>query len=395
MTIQRSIQLPLFEALASEGGKARPRDIYEKVAEAAHIDPSVRNETKSCADGKSYRVFEQQVRWARQTAVAEGLIAGDRGVWELTDAAYTKLGRINRGKAIMIYRTSDGIALWAHAEDAASHIEEGSARLVLTSPPYPVIKRAYGRFTVPEWLDWMRHLMSVWKSLITADGTIAINVMDVFRQGTPILDPYVERFTLSAIDDVGLNLAGRMMWHSPTKLGNIQWTAKQKVYPKNTLEHILLFSKSDKPSWDISRMDRGEYAAGTIRQRDAEIARGKRKRPSGLNLNGEAFEIGEGPLPGNLIVSGGASGNDAYSRRARAAGEDAHPARFPAAIPRKVIQLTTAAGDTVYDPMAGSNTAGHVASELGRRWISSDPMLAYVRGSGRRFEHREDFRSAI
>ena len=174
MSLQRAIQLPLFEALASEGGRARPRDVYDKVAEGVGVDPSARGETRECGDGQSYRVFEQQVRWARQTAVAEGLIAGGRGVWELTDAAFTKLGRINRGKAILIYTTSDGFALWAHAEDAASHIEEGSVRLVMTSPPYPVIKRAYGRFTVAEWLNWMRHLMSIWKMLIAPDGTLSL-----------------------------------------------------------------------------------------------------------------------------------------------------------------------------------------------------------------------------
>jgi site-specific DNA-methyltransferase (cytosine-N4-specific) len=238
----------------------------------------------------------------------------------------------------------------------------------------------------------MRHLMVIWKNLISATGTIAINVMDVFEKGSPTLSPYVERFTLSAIDDVGLHLAGRMIWHSPTKLGNIEWTSKRKVHPKNQLEHVLLFSKTASPAWDITRMDRKAYAAGTVRQEAAEVARGRRVRPSGLNLNGAAFKLGDGPLPGNIIVSGGATGSDIYSRRARAAGADRHPARFPEALPRQVIQLATDVGDVCYDPMAGSNTTGKVASELGRRFISSDPMLEYVRGSALRFDQRSDFR---
>lgn len=392
MSIQKAIQLPLFETLAEAGGRAPPSEVYERVAAAIGIDETSRQQTKSCGDGQKYRVFDQQVRWVRQTAVMEGLIAGERGVWELTDAAYAKLGRIRRGAAVLIYSTGDGFALWAHAEDAARYIDDGSVQLVLTSPPYPVIKREYGRFTVPEWLDWMRDLMAIWKRLITTDGTIAVNVMDVFQQGSPTLSPYVERFTLSAIDDVGLHLAGRMMWHSPTKLGNIEWTSKRKVYPKNQLEHVLLFSKSATPAWDIRRMDRKDYAAGTVRQEAQETARGRSRRPSGLNLNGKAFRLGEGPLPSNIIVSGGATGSDTYSRRARAAGLGRHPARFPEAVPRKVIQLTTDRGDVCYDPMAGSNTTGKVASELGRRFISSDPMLEYVRGSSLRFDHRDDFR---
>jgi site-specific DNA-methyltransferase (cytosine-N4-specific) len=91
-------------------------------------------------------------------------------------------------------------------------------------------------------------------------------------------------------------------------------------------------------------------------------------------------------LPSNLVVAGGVSGNDAYSRACRAAGLEPHPARFPAILPSQIIRLATDRGDVVYDPMAGSNTVGKVAQDLGRRWISSDPMLEYVRSSELRFD---------
>ncbi|MER9768901.1 site-specific DNA-methyltransferase [Mesorhizobium sp. M0189] len=384
-SLQRMIQLPLFTALEESGGRGRPRDLYERIADTAGVGLEARAATRECADGQSYKVFQQQVRWARQTAVAEGLIAGDRGVWELTDAAYAKLGRIRRGAVVLIYSTDEGIALWAHAEDAASHIEQGSVKLVLTSPPYPVIKRAYGRLSVPEWLHWMKRLVAIWKELIADDGTIAVNLMDVFVSGTPAISPYVERFTLSAIDDVGLHLAGRMPWHSPTKLGNIEWTAKRKVQPKNSLEHVLLFSKSPNPAWDITRMDRPARAARSDRQREADAARLSTVRPSGHSINERAFmKAGAQPLPGNLIVAGG-SGGGSYATRCRAASLQPHPARFPEALPRQIILLATDVGQIVYDPMAGSNMTGKVAGELGRRWISSEPMLEYVRGSELRF----------
>lgn len=382
-SIQRAIQMPLFDALAQAGGGARPIDVYDAVAQDLGVDQAVLSETRTCGDGQSYKVFQQQVRWARQTAVADGLIAGGRGTWELTDRGYDKLGRVKRGVTILIYSTDDGIALWAHAEDAAQHIEAGLVQLVLTSPPYPVVKRAYGRFSVPEWLDWMRRLMAIWKGLIRSDGTIAVNLMDVFVSGTPTLSPYIERFTLAAVDDVGLHLAGRMAWHSPTKLGNIQWAVKEKVAPRNQLEHILLFSPSPRPAWDASRMDRP--ARSNRRPEKRQTA-----RPSGMDINESAFRPGGAPLPVNLIVAGGVSGNDAYSRRCRAAGLQPHPARFPDALPRQIIQLATDVGDVVYDPMAGSNKTGAVAAELGRRWIASEPMRQYLNGSALRFERRGD-----
>lgn len=384
-SLQRAIQLPLFEALDAAGGAARPRDVYDRVADELGIDQSARDEIRDCADGQSYKVFQQQVRWARQTAVAQGLIAGDRGVWELTGAAYSKLGKIRRGAVVLVYRTDDGLALWAHAEDAAAHVEAGSVKLVLTSPPYPVVKRAYGRFTVPQWLEWMRHLMLIWRELIDEDGTIAVNLMDVFAGGAPTLSPYVERFTLSTVDDVGLHLAGRMVWHSPSKLGNIEWTAKRRAVPRNQIEHVLLFSKTAAPCWDISRMDAPPRSARSARQRQHDAERENRPRPSGLDINEAAFGAGA-TLPVNLIVAGGASGSDRYSRRCREHGLEPHPARFPAAVPRQTILLATDRGDVVYDPMAGSNTTGQVAQELGRRWIASEPMLDYLRGSAFRFD---------
>lgn len=384
-SIQRAVQLPLLSALDYAGGAARPRDLYDRLADDLDLDQGARDEARTVGDGQSYKVFQQQVRWARQTAVLQGLIAGPRGRWELTDAGFEKLGKIRRGAVVLVYSTDDGIALWAHAEDAAECIEPGSVKLVLTSPPYPVVKRAYGRFTVAEWLHWMRRLAEIWKGLITEDGTIAVNLMDVFMGGAPVLSPYVERFTLSAIDDVGLHLAGRMMWHSPTKMGNIQWTSTRKVVPKNSLEHLLLFSKSTTPAWDITRMERGEYSARTARQRRGDDSRAREVRPSGLDINAAAFSTGLGPLPGNLIVAGGVSGNDAYSRRCRAAGIVPHPARYPEILPRQVILLASDRGDVVYDPMAGSNTTGKVAQDLGRRWIASEPMAAYLDGSQLRF----------
>lgn len=384
IALQSMIEAPLLETLQEMGGAARPKDIYDAIADKMNVDPALRDDVRHCT-GQSYRYFEHQVRWARQSAVGKGLIGGERGTWRLTDKAYARLDQQSKGVAVLIYSTKDGSAFWARAEDASAFVDKGSVNLLLTSPPYPVVDREYGRMSVPEWLDWMHHLTGIWKDLIAEDGTIAINVMDVFVPGTPMLSPYVERFLLAAIDGHGLNLAARLAWHSPTKLGSLEWTSKRRVHPKNSLEHVLLLSKSTNPAWDIDRMERPQYAQRTV------LKQGRSVRPSGLDIDEAAFARGDGPLPGNLIVAGGASGSDAYSRRCRAAGLQAHPARYPTALPRTIILMTTAPGDLCYDPMAGSNTTGQVASQLGRRFISSEAMPGYARTSAFRFDHRPDF----
>lgn len=388
--LQAALRLPLIETIDAMGGRAKPGDLYEALAEKLQLDAGARGARRASSDGREHNLFAQQVRWARQTAVVDGLISREtRGVWELTSAGrkFASLTKIKPGYVVMLYRRNDGIALCAHAEDAAGLIQGGSLDLILTSPPYPVVQRAYGRFDVQEWLVWMRELTGLWKQLLTPQGTLAVNLMDVHAAGSPNLDPYVERFTLDCIDRHGLKLAGRLPWASPTKLGHIEWTAKRKVRPRNVMEHVLLFSTSDHPTWDATRLPRRPAPARSASKLASDARRaGKIVRPSGLDLDMQAFGGGE-RIADNLITAGGASGVDAYSRRCRALGLQPHPARFPVEVPRRVILLTTDVGQTVYDPMAGSNTTGMVASQLGRRWISSEPVFDYARSSQLRFSN--------
>lgn len=394
-SLQGMLELPLLEALADHGGRARPRDLYAGLAETLNLDPAARDLTRDCAD-QSYRVFDQQVRWTRQTAVAKGLIAGERGVWELTNKGRSKLQTIARGKVVLFYCVDDGLAFLGHAEDVAGAIEPESLSLILSSPPYPGIDRSYGKFGLSEWLDWMSNLTRLWKNLLREDGTLAINLMDIYVPGTPMLSPYIERFTLDVIDRHGLHLAGRMPWISPNKLPNLEWAVKRRVAPRNAVEHVLLFSRSPNPAWDTRRLPYEPYAERSEAQRASDRNRASNRhnrRPGGYDINESAFAADKGGrIPDNLIISGGVGGASAYDRRCRAAGLNPHPARFPEALPRKVILLTTEPGQIVYDPLAGSNTTGKVALDLGRGFISSEPVLEYAASSRFRFDDRPDFR---
>lgn len=395
-SLQGMLELPLLEALQQNGGRARPKDLYAGLADTLGLAPEAREQTRDCAD-QTYRVFDQQVRWTRQTAVARGLVAGERGVWELTDAGRAKLARIERGKVVLLYSVDDGLAFLGHAEEAAGVIDPGSLSLIMTSPPYPVVNRAYGRFGLAEWMAWMSDLVGLWKDLLREDGTLAVNLMDIHVPGSPMLSPYVERFTLDAIDRHGLHLAGRMPWHSTTKLANLEWAVKRRVALKNTVEHVILLSRSPNPSWDTRRLPAEPYAERSASQKasDARRTAARRQvvRPGGYQMDEGAFGTdGEGRIPGNLLIAGGVGGGGVYADRCRKAGIIPHPARFPEALPRRVIQLATEPGQTVYDPMAGSNTTGKVALELGRRFISSEPVVDYAVSSSFRFDGRPDFR---
>ena len=59
---------------------------------------------------------------------------------------------------------------------------------------------------------------------------------------------------------------------------------------------------------------------------------------------------------------------------------------MPVEIPEFFIEFLTEPGDWVLDPFAGSNTTGAAAEASGRRWLSVDNNLGYIKGSVGRFQ---------
>lgn len=72
---------PLLEALRDLGGSASPREALDRIAQIEKVPESLRNEVLKSGQERFYN----QVHWARQYLVWEGLIeSGRRGVWSLT-----------------------------------------------------------------------------------------------------------------------------------------------------------------------------------------------------------------------------------------------------------------------------------------------------------------------
>ena len=72
---------PLLQALRDLGGSASPREALDRIAHIENVPESLRNEILKSGQERFYN----QVHWARQYLVWEGLIeSGRRGVWSLT-----------------------------------------------------------------------------------------------------------------------------------------------------------------------------------------------------------------------------------------------------------------------------------------------------------------------
>ena len=139
------LMLPLLQEIEQLGGRAKPGQLYEILAERLAVPDDVVNETKTFADGNTHKLWERRVRWARQTAVLRGLLASpERGIWELTAVGGATLGKIRPGLIFTIFETENGVALWANAEDAAAVIEKDSVQLIFCSTPYPIHRYRVG-----------------------------------------------------------------------------------------------------------------------------------------------------------------------------------------------------------------------------------------------------------
>jgi len=384
LPLQSQLMFPMLDVIARAGGSLRPGELYDRLAAAFDLSENERTATAP-AGGRTYNVWERHVRWTRQTAVLRGLIAKDtRGLWELTDHARTNLRNARPGTIVTVLETDRGVLLWARAEDAIAVIERNSVALMFCSPPYPLTKpRAYGNLPTQQWLDWMLRNCSLWRELLTSDGSLMLNLGTVWKSGEPVVNDYIERLTIALQDELSLHYLQRLEWYNRTKLAQpTQWVGVQRVRVRPATEAVLWFGTQPQVKADNRRVLR---PYGPRMQRILRDGETPRHQPGGNSVRARSYRTDHGgSIPSNVLEFT-PLGNDPYVRACRAAGLQPHPARFPRALAEFVINLTTEPDDIVADLMVGSGTTAEAAERLGRRWICADQSLTYLQTAALRF----------
>lgn len=388
---QGQLAFPLLEAIRDAGGVARPGELYDQLAAGIGLSDEERSAETRIGD-RRVNLYERQVRWTRQTCVVKGLIdGGERNRWALTDRANARLGNIVRGKIVTIFETDRGFCLWANAEDALATIERSSVEIILTSPPYPMLRpKEYQRRedrSTQKWTDWMLRLAEGWRDLLTPTGSMMINVGPVWEPGEPRQSTYIERFLIALEDQLGLYLCQHLAWESKTKLPvPLQWVGIRRVRAKCTVEPIIWVAPNPSAVRADNRRVLKPYSKGALRA-IAHPETGTHRRPSGFTFGPSSFRDNGGAIPPALISSSGAAAsNSPYHRAVRAAGKTAHPATMPIDVAEFCIRFGTAEDDLVYDPFLGSGTTAVAAERLGRRWIGSERSREYIEHAQIRFQ---------
>jgi site-specific DNA-methyltransferase (adenine-specific) len=240
-----------------------------------------------------------------------------------------------------------------------SSVASDSVALVVTSPPYFAGKEyeeALGEGHVPgSYLDYLDMLSEVFAECVRClepGGRIAVNVANLGRRPYRSLSADV---TSILQDRLGLLLRGEVIWQKQRAAGgNCAWGSFQRpANPvlRDTTERIVVASK-------------GRFDRALPPSRRAELG-----LPCVATISRDEF------IDATL---------DVWELPAESATRIGHPAPFPVALPERLIQLHTYAGDLVLDPFMGSGSTALAALRTGRHFVGYDTDEGYVALAGRR-----------
>jgi hypothetical protein len=316
----------------------------------------------------------------------------------------------------LAYSTPQGRAYQGDSRALLSSgaVSSGSVDLIFTSPPFALTRQKdYGNKSHDKYLDWFETFVPGWQEMLSATGSLVIDVGGAYLPGAPRRSTY--HFELAVRLGKHFDLCQEFYWYNPAKLpGPAQWTNMDRVRVKDSVNLVLWFAKDA----SIAEADNRRVLKRYSESMKALLKNGYqvRKRPSNHDIsskflldNGGAIpsnvlgfvtEQGETEVEGiafesmfdNLIAISNTSSNDKYLELCRRHDVKPHNARFPRGLPGFFIEFLTRPGQVVLDPFAGSNTTGEVAEALQREWISCELDAegeyagTYVRSSAFRFD---------
>ena len=250
-----------------------------------------------------------------------------------------------------------------------SQVADGSVALVVTSPPY-FAGKAYETeldadhvpATYLEYLQMLRDVFAECVRTLEPGGRIAVNVANLGRRPFRSLSADIVAILQ---DDLRLLLRGEVVWVKQRGAsGSCAWGSFQRATNpvlRDLTERVIIASKG--------RFDRAVPAA----------ERSRRGLPSESTVLRDEF------MDATL---------DLWEIPPESARRVGHPAPFPVALPERLINLYTYAGDLVLDPFMGSGTTAVAAVRTDRHFVGYDTDPDYVERADERIAEERGRRTA-
>lgn len=284
----------------------------------------------------------------------------------------------------VFYRTNRGIIYLADSLDILSNTEEGSINLIMTSPPFGLLrKKEYGNADAISYLDWFKPFAKEFFRVLTDNGSLVIDIGGAWHRGEPTRSLYHFKLLIMLCEEFGFHLAQEFYWWNPSKLPTpAEWVNVRRVRVKDAVNTVWWLSKTAYPKASNTRILQ-PYSTSMLEL----LERGYKPmlRPSGHDISDKFSKNNGGAIPPNLLAIPNTESNSQYLRYCKAIGIKAHPARFPSELPEFFIRMLTDEEDYVFDPFGGSCVTGEVCERLNRKWACCDTEERYLRGAVGRF----------
>ena len=227
------------------------------------------------------------------------------------------------------------------SSESMDELPDNSVALMMTSPPYHVGKDYDSDVSFTDYLELLRRVFAESYRVLEPGGRAVVNVANLGRRPYISLSSHV----VNVMEEIGFLMRGEVIWRKhKASNGSTAWgswmSASNPIF-RDTHEYLLSFSKG---RWERVRKGRSTIT-----------------REEFLEATLSVWEIAP-----------------------ESAQRVGHPAPFPVALPRRVIELYTFEGDLVLDPFAGSGTTAVAAVATGRHYAAYETDPGYVAIARRR-----------
>ena len=288
----------------------------------------------------------------------------------------------------IFYTTNLGKAWCGDSLKLLPEIEDESIDLIITSPPFALTrKKEYGNESEDLYVDWFMGFAGQLHRILKNDGSFILDLGGSYKPGFPVRSIYMFELLVRLVKETGFYLAQEFYHYNPSRLpAPAEWVNVRRIRVKDSVNVVWWLSKSKNPKADNRKVLRPYSESMEKLLKNGFQAK---KRPSGHDISENFSKDNGGAIPPNLLEIANTESNSLYQKKCRKAGIKIHPARFHYKFAEFFIKFLTDENDLVFDPFAGSNTTGHVAECLKRRWIASELNEEYLLGSKFRFDELE------
>ncbi len=225
--------------------------------------------------------------------------------------------------------------LFCQSSERMQQLPGGCVALMVTSPPYNVGKDYDSDLSLDEYLALLHRVFAETYRVLEPGGRVAVNVANLGRKPYLPLNHHVA----SILSDIGYLLRGEIIWQKAKAAGGScawgSWQSAKNPTLRDLHEYVIVASKES-----YRRVRAGEDSIDKDEFLDATV--------SVWNIQPES---------------------------AKRVG---HPAPFPVALPRRLIELYTFRDDLVLDPFMGAGSTAVAAVETGRHYVGYDTEEAYL-----------------